>query len=137
MAHSYIHAKSSAKKFGGVPEDYVKIHDWFDQSKAHIADARHRALLHHSFGIFLCEQMFGHTITNSAGKEIPTRIIAEQHVTEDFGFIPSVEQWFQNFPLEKWMYQGAAALSRDPQLNVKRPRPETRLPVQTEEVSHA
>lgn len=23
----YLHAKSSAKKFGGVPEDYLKIHE--------------------------------------------------------------------------------------------------------------
>jgi hypothetical protein len=27
MTHPVEHAKSSAKKFGGVPEDYQKIHD--------------------------------------------------------------------------------------------------------------
>lgn len=129
MAHSYIHAKSSAKKFGGKPEDYIAIHDFFDQTKSHIADARHRMILHNSLGIFICEQVFGHVIVNSDGKEVMTRIIAEQHVLEDFGAIPSVEQCFQNMPLEKWMFQGAAALSRDPLLNVKRPRPETREPV--------
>ena len=54
MAHPYHHAVRSARLFGGVPEDYLAIHDWFDESKAHLADVRHRALRHHSEGIFLC-----------------------------------------------------------------------------------
>ena len=33
MAHSYHHAVSSARKWGGVPEDYLAIHTWFDKSK--------------------------------------------------------------------------------------------------------
>jgi hypothetical protein len=33
MAHSYHHAVSSARKFGGVPEDYTAVHSWFDRSK--------------------------------------------------------------------------------------------------------
>jgi hypothetical protein len=43
MAHPIEHAKSSAKKLGGVPEDYQKIHDFFDESKSYVADFRHRA----------------------------------------------------------------------------------------------
>ena len=30
MAHSYHHAVSSARKFGGVPEDYTAVHSWLD-----------------------------------------------------------------------------------------------------------
>ena len=45
----WIHAENSVKKFGGIPEDYLKIHDWFDQTKAHFPDMRHRAILHSSF----------------------------------------------------------------------------------------
>ena len=30
MAHSYHHAVSSARKFGGQPSDYQAIHDWLD-----------------------------------------------------------------------------------------------------------
>jgi len=30
MAHPILHSKSSAKKFGGKPEDYLHIHNWFD-----------------------------------------------------------------------------------------------------------
>ena len=33
MANCYYHALSSVKKWGGVPEDYQAIHDWFDDSK--------------------------------------------------------------------------------------------------------
>ncbi len=28
MAHSYHHAVSSARKWGGAPDDYQSIHDW-------------------------------------------------------------------------------------------------------------
>ena len=53
MAHPYHHALSSAKKWGGAPEDYLPIHSWFDESKAITADFRHRALRHHAEGIFM------------------------------------------------------------------------------------
>ena len=108
MAHPWHHALSSAKKFGGVPEDYLAIHQWFDQSKAHLADARHRALLHSSFGVFLCEQVHGVTLTNSAGRVVPVRVIGEQHVQEDMGgSIPTVQDWLSELPLRPWMATGA------------------------------
>jgi hypothetical protein len=62
MAHPHHHAISSSRKFGGAPEDYLAIHQWFDESKAHHADFRHRALRHHAEGIFLMESIFGVTI---------------------------------------------------------------------------
>ena len=52
MAHPLKHAQNSARKFGGKPEDYLPIHNWFDESKAFVADFRHRALRHHAEGIF-------------------------------------------------------------------------------------
>ena len=30
MAHCYYHALSSIRKWGGVPEDYLALHQWFD-----------------------------------------------------------------------------------------------------------
>lgn len=30
MAHPFHHALSSARKWGGRPEDYLAIHNWFD-----------------------------------------------------------------------------------------------------------
>jgi hypothetical protein len=57
----YLHAKISAQKWGGKPEDYQPIHDFIDSSKEHHADVRHRALLHNSWGCFLVEKLFGVT----------------------------------------------------------------------------
>jgi len=101
--NSYYHAVISAKKHGGKPEDYQKLHDFIDSTKATLADVRHRALLHSAFGIYLCERLFGHTIKNCDQKEIPTRILAEEHILEDLGFIPTVEHWLAEMPLRKWM----------------------------------
>ncbi len=104
MAHPLKHAQSSAKRFGGKPEDYLPIHDWFDETKAFLADFRHRALRHHAEGIFLCEQIFGVSITNSDGKEIPVRYIGEQHVKEDLGRIPTAQDWLTHIKPDRWMY---------------------------------
>lgn len=104
MTHTVFHAQSSVKKWGGKVEDYLPIHDWFDETKECFADFRHRALRHHSQGIFECERKFGHTITNSDGKIVPVRYIGEQHVLEDCGgFIPTVQDWFKNIKREIWM----------------------------------
>src|SRR5258708_36354689 len=53
MGHCYHHALSSVRKWGGVAEDYLALHQWFDESKAITADFRHRALRHHAEGIFM------------------------------------------------------------------------------------
>jgi hypothetical protein len=103
MAHPFHHALSSVKRWGGRPEDYQRIHDWFDESKAHLADVRHRALRHHSEGIFLCEQIFGNTITNADGRVVPVRWVGEQHVQEDLGWIPTVKDWLEHMRLAPWM----------------------------------
>jgi hypothetical protein len=99
----YHHAVSSARRYGGTPEDYQPIHDWFDASKAFMADFRHRALRHHAEGIFLCEAIHGHTLSNSEGRIIPVRWIGEQHVKEDLGFIPTAQEWLKNIRGAPWM----------------------------------
>jgi len=55
----FIHSKSSARKYGGDPEDYIEIHNWMDSSKVFCPDNRHRAIWHHSAGIFYIEKIFG------------------------------------------------------------------------------
>lgn len=104
MAHPLQHAQSSAQKFGGKPEDYLVIHNWFDASKSFFPDFRHRALRHHAEGVFLCEQIFGVTVTNSDGKQVPVRYIGEQHVKEDLGRIPTVQDWLSQIRTQRWMY---------------------------------
>jgi hypothetical protein len=107
MSHAHFHAQSSARRFGGAPQDYLAIHQWFDATKEMWADARHRALRHHSQGIFECERRFGVTIPNSAGKDVPVRLISEQHVMEDCGgIIPTVADWLSAIRFEPWMNSG-------------------------------
>lgn len=105
--HPYDHARTSARLFGGKPEDYLEIHQWFDATKELFADWRHRALRHHSQGIFEAERVFGVSITNSDGKLAHVRYIGEQHVKEDCGgIIPTVADWFRNIKRESWMAKG-------------------------------
>jgi hypothetical protein len=112
MAHPIEHARNSAKKFGGKPEDYLAIHHWFDESKAFFADFRHRALRHHTQGIFLAERIFGVTILNLDGNAVPVRYLGEQHVKEDLGRIPTVQDWLSEIRPQRWMYGQRLALGK-------------------------
>jgi hypothetical protein len=113
MANSYHHALSSVKKWGGEVEDYLPIHDWFDASKEIWADFRHRALRHHAQGIYECERTFGHAIKISTGRMIPVRWVGEQHVKEDCGFIPSMQDWFGHIKPQKWMGEPPVKLEEE------------------------
>lgn len=99
------HAESSAAKWGGPPDAYIAIHDWFDETKAFTGDWTHRALRHHSAGIQWAIERFGHAIPNREGKMIPAKMIAEQHVEEDCGFIPTPKDWLKAIRTnpEQWM----------------------------------
>ena len=99
----WIHSLSSARKFGGKPEDYMAIHQMMDESKSHIADHRHRGLFHHSYGTFVMEKIFGVNILNSDGKLVSVRDVAEDHIIEDLGWIPSVQDYFQHMAHQDWM----------------------------------
>lgn len=99
----YHHGMSSAKAFGGVPEDYQAIHDFLDSPKSAHPDMRHRALLHNSWGIYVCEQLFGVFIVNSDGRKVQVRDIAERHVIEDMGRIPTVSDYLDGMPMYEWL----------------------------------
>lgn len=98
-----LHANLSVKKYGGTVEDYLDIHNFIDSSKACMPDIRHRAILHSAFGCYLVEQVFGVYRTNRDGKRYSTRDIAEEHVIQDVGFIPTVEQYLNNMTIQPWM----------------------------------
>lgn len=120
MAKPWIHAKSSAVKFGGVPEDYVEIHNFMDGSKSALADNRHRCLTHNAwFLIHVLERVkFSNsceptgdnrfpTIINSKGRHVSVRDIGEQHISEDFkGPIPTAEDFLRDMRLAPWMNNG-------------------------------
>lgn len=113
MAHPYHHALSSVKKWGGEVDDYLPIHNWFDESKAHMADFRHRALRHHAEGIFMAERLFGTVIINSEDRIVPVRYIGEQHVVEDMGHIPTVADWLSQIEVQSWMYGSRRKLEKE------------------------
>ena len=104
MAKPWIHSLSSARKYGGKPEDYIEIHNFLDASKGVIADNRHRALTHNSWFLsVVLERVFGVTFLNSEGKTISVRTIGEQHVFEDLGCIPSGQDYLTELEYKPWM----------------------------------
>ena len=109
MANAHIHSKSSARKFGGTPEDYLSIHIKMDCSKAYVADNRHRALTHNNFWIHeVMIPIFGYTFKNSDGKDVCVKDVCEQHILEDFGmrFIPTAQDYLDNMEFKDWMQNG-------------------------------
>lgn len=105
MAKPYVHAVSTARRFGGKPEDYLAIHSFLDLSKSVLPDNRHRALTHTTWFLSnVLERVFGATITNSAGRVVSVRDVGEMHVAEDFhGHIPTAEDFLGELPYHAWM----------------------------------
>ncbi|MGW9170119.1 DUF6915 family protein [Streptomyces decoyicus] len=104
--NSWNHAQSSARKWGGTPEDYLLIHEFIDSSKRIIGDVRHRSIYHHTEGVWLCQRIFGVTLevqkTHKA-IQVPVRLVAEQHILEDLGWLPSPADYIKGMPVEPWM----------------------------------
>jgi len=54
----------------------------------------------------LCQEIFGDTIQvvkNIKTVEVPVRLIAEQHILEDLGWIPSPADYISGMPIKVWM----------------------------------
>lgn len=108
MAQSWIHAESSARHFGGEPEDYIAIHEYIDQFKQANGDVRHRAFLHNTAGPFIVQDVFGRTITVydkklQREKKVVVRDIAEHHIVQDLGWLPSPADWASCMSCSVWM----------------------------------
>jgi hypothetical protein len=113
MAKAHIHAESSAKKFGGTPNDYLDIHLLLDDSKKVLGDWRHRALTHNTWFIAtILPKIFGNTRTNSDGKVYSVVDIGEQHVLEDYGmkFIPTAQDFLAELECASWMMNGKSGM---------------------------
>jgi hypothetical protein len=87
------HARMSANRRGGVPEDYVAVHALIDSTKMLCSDNRHRIL--HTFWAVqeIVIPVFGHTLRNSAGREVDIKDLCEKdHLLPDFQnrFIPTL-----------------------------------------------
>jgi hypothetical protein len=103
VSKAWVHAQSSAKRWGGKAEDYIDIHERIDSTKSAHAEVTHRCVFHSAFGIYIIEEIFGRFVTNSDGKQVFVRDVAEQHVLEDLGFIPSLSDWLKEMPAQPWM----------------------------------
>jgi hypothetical protein len=111
----HLHAKNSVKHFGGRLEDYISIHEFIDSSKSCHADMRHRAVLHSAFGIYVTERVFARKardpygnecllpFQNSDGVLVHVRDVAERHVLEDLGKIPSLSDYLNHMELAQWI----------------------------------
>lgn len=104
--NSYYHAKSSARKWGGSWEEYHSIHAFLDSSKEILGDVRHRALYHHTAGCFVVEKIFGPVIVISTGAHVPTRLIAERHIIEDLGWLPSPTDYLKHINIADGAWMG-------------------------------
>lgn len=115
MSAPYKHAQSSAKKWGGSPEDYIEIHELMDSTKGAFSDNRHRIICHNSwFTQSIIPKIFGHVQKNSDGREYIPKDVAEQHILEDYRmkFIPTIQDWVENLPYQGWMNNGLNTLPR-------------------------
>lgn len=106
--NSWNHAQSAARKWGGRPEDYLPIHEFIDSSKQVIGDVRHRSVYHHTLGAYLCQRIFGNTltVTKKSGHgthQVPVRLIAERHILEDLGWLPSPADYINGMAIKPWM----------------------------------
>ena len=104
--NSWHHAQSAARKWGGTPEDYIDVHEFIDSSKKIIGDSRHRSIYHHTEGVWLCQQIFGRVLRVKKAHSdtlVPVRLIAERHVLEDLGWLPSPKDYIDGMVLKPWM----------------------------------
>lgn len=104
--NSWHHAVSASRKWGGEPNDYIDIEEFIDSSKKIIGDSRHRSIYHHTEGVWLCQRIFGRILRVQGAHrklEIPVRLIAERHVLEDLGWLPSPKDYIDGMVLKPWM----------------------------------
>ena len=108
----FDHAENSVKLFGGEYQDYIEIHKFFDTFRYSVSDPRHRMFLHNTTGVMICERVFGDFVENSDNKKIAVRDIAEQHIMEDLGQIPTPTEWLENINAKEWVKPFKAKLEK-------------------------
>jgi hypothetical protein len=123
MANPLIHSKSSAKRFGGKPEDYINIHILLDSPKTTMNNNTSRMLTHNIWFCYeIIPKIFGYNIINSDGKSVDTVDIAMLHCAEDFRMsgIPTVQDYLENMVVQPWMNNGVKPIpSVEAQRSVK------------------
>jgi len=86
------HAKLSANRRGGAPEDYYALHAFFDTTKELCSDNRHR-VLHNLWGIRrIVIPIFGAEIATADGTVATKDVCEADHVLADFSgkYLPTL-----------------------------------------------
>lgn len=101
--NSIKHAEISARRRGGVPADYIEIHQFIDSTKNLCSDNRHR-IFHTMWAVNeIIIPIFGHQITNSDNQKIDVKDLCEKdHLLVDFRhkFIPTLSDFVQAMDTE-------------------------------------
>lgn len=101
--HPYDHARSSARTHGGVWQDYISLHSWFDATKSLLCRFTHRTLRHHREGVAEAVFVFGAAIRNRDGVEVDTVELGYQHLLEDCPRIVYALDWLIDFDMPDWL----------------------------------
>lgn len=101
-------AEASVMRFGGNPSVFLPLHRWFLATANWTEGNEHLAFRHHAFGIFEAEGRFGPIIHQTDGRMIPTRVVAERHVQEVLGRVPSATEFLRRIKGERWMLQATS-----------------------------
>jgi uncharacterized protein DUF6915 len=105
-------AQELATRWGGVPDNYLALIDFFDKPRKFAPDNPDAAALitHNSFGIFLAEELLGTVITlteTNGPRQFPqvisTRSAAEDLVYARIGSIPPAGNLAAHTRLRLWM----------------------------------
>lgn len=93
------HVDHSINRWGGSYDTYKPIHTFLDLTKVYLSDWRHRLLLHNTLGVSLVGNIFEDIIIGK--KTISSRVVAEHHILEDLGVIPTTEWMLRDLKVPK------------------------------------
>lgn len=100
-------ARMSALRFGGDPETYLPLHEWFLATRLWSDSPAHLIFRHQAFGIHETESRFGPALADGA-HAVPTRVVAERHVRSVLGRLPAAPDLLRRIRAERWMLQATS-----------------------------
>lgn len=97
----------SARRYGGSADAYLPLHRWFMATRTWVEGDRHLMFRHHAFGSFEAEARFGPVIAWPGGG-VPTRVVAERHIQDMIGRVPTAHDWLRCVKGQRWMLQATS-----------------------------
>jgi hypothetical protein len=71
-----------------------------DSSKFHNQNFNHRIFSHNTWFVEVLCELMGDYITNSDGHKVLIRDICYQHLEEDHGIVPTIQDWAKAISLD-------------------------------------